>query len=143
GLLDLKTGGPSIDLTREPFTNRRTVYGYVERQNLPGMFRTFDFANPDTHSPQRFTTTVPQQALYLMNSKFVAHVAKALVQCPEIAWATDPRDRIGALYRIMFNRPPLHNELEIGLRFVDRSGTSAWEQYAQALLMMNEFAFVE
>ena len=34
-----------------PFTPRRTVYGFIDRQNLPGLFRTFDFASPDTHQP--------------------------------------------------------------------------------------------
>ena len=56
---------------------RRTVYGFIDRQNLPGLFRTFDFASPDAHSPQRFTTTVPQQALFLMNSPFVVEQAPA------------------------------------------------------------------
>jgi hypothetical protein len=53
GRLDTAMGGPSVELTQEPFPVRRTVYGFVERQNLPAMFRTFDFAGPDTHSPKR------------------------------------------------------------------------------------------
>src|SRR5262249_22244613 len=71
GKLDFTAGGASVDLTKTPFSQRRTVYGFIERQNLPGMFRTFDFASPDASSPQRYTTTVPQQALFLMNSPFV------------------------------------------------------------------------
>ena len=51
-------------------------------QNLPGTFRSFDLALPDTHAPQRFTTTVPQQALFLMNSPFVIEQAKALPRDP-------------------------------------------------------------
>jgi len=34
------------DLTKEPFPRRRTIYGFIDRQNLPGMFRTFDFPIP-------------------------------------------------------------------------------------------------
>src|SRR5262249_62128660 len=68
GQLDHTAGGPAVDLTNTPFTKRRTVYGFIERQNLPGIFRTFAFASPDASSPQRYTTTVPQQALFLMNS---------------------------------------------------------------------------
>lgn len=147
GLLDVKVGGPSIDSTREPFSHRRTVYGYIERQNLPGMFRTFDFANPDTHSPQRFSTTVPQQALFLMNSKFVSHIAKSIVQRPEVSWTVDPNERIESLYRLLFQRSPRPDELHRCRRFLDGMPTSnqpsAWEQFAQALLMINEFAFVE
>src|SRR5262249_27738880 len=42
GKLDPKMGGPSVEITTQPFSSRRTVYGFVERQNLPGFFRTFD-----------------------------------------------------------------------------------------------------
>src|SRR5262249_56748270 len=78
GQLDATAGGPGVDLVKTPFPRRRTVYGFIERQNLPGMFRTFDFATPDTTSPQRYTTTVPQQSLFLMNSPFVVEQARHL-----------------------------------------------------------------
>ncbi|HEY1784256.1 MAG TPA: PSD1 and planctomycete cytochrome C domain-containing protein, partial [Pirellulales bacterium] len=78
GTLDRAVGGPAVDMFSQPFTQRRTIYGQVERQNLPGLFRTFDFANPDTHSAQRFTTIVPQQALFLLNSPFVVEQARSL-----------------------------------------------------------------
>ena len=53
GRLDEKMGGPSVSLTDAPFSTRRSVYGFIERQNLPAFFRTFDFANPNTHTPER------------------------------------------------------------------------------------------
>ena len=78
GTLDLSEGGPSVVLTEPPFPARRTVYGFIDRQNLDGVYRTFDFAVPDATSPKRFVTTVPQQALFLMNSPLVQAQAKAL-----------------------------------------------------------------
>ncbi len=99
GALDRTLGGPAVDLASEPFSHRRTIYGLIERQNLPGMFRTFDFAGPDTHSPQRFVTTVPQQALFLMNSRFVAEQSRLLAAAGEIQSAADPRERVTRLYR--------------------------------------------
>ncbi len=71
GRLDRTQGGPAVDITTPPFPPRRSVYGFIDRQNLPGLFRTFDFASPDASTPQRYTTTVPQQALFLMNHPFV------------------------------------------------------------------------
>ena len=56
GQLDTTMGGPSVEITSAPFSGRRSVYAFIDRQNLPGLLRTFDFANPDTHSPQRFIT---------------------------------------------------------------------------------------
>ncbi len=92
GDVDWKPNGPSVDLLSQPFSRRRTVFGYIDRQNLPGVFRTFDIASPDSSSPQRHVTTVPQQALYLMNSPFVVEQAQRLIKRPEIAddQRTDP-----------------------------------------------------
>ena len=49
GQLDPRMGGKGDDMTkpRPPFSHRRTVYGFIDRQNLPGVLRTFDFASPD------------------------------------------------------------------------------------------------
>ena len=78
GKLDLSMGGRGVELMKAPFPPRRAVYGLIDRQNLPGTFRVFDFANPDSSSPQRHVTTVPQQALFMMNSPFVLEQAHAL-----------------------------------------------------------------
>ena len=59
GALDRSIGGPSVKIHVSPFSNRRTLYAYIDRQNLPSLFRTFDFASPDAHVPQRSETTVP------------------------------------------------------------------------------------
>jgi len=80
GQLDTAIGGTSVDITAEPFPKRRTVYARIDRQNLPGMFRTFDFASPDTHAPMRFETTVPQQALFQLNNNFVMQQAEHVAQ---------------------------------------------------------------
>jgi hypothetical protein len=160
GRLDPKIGGPSVEITTAPFSTRRTVYGYIDRQNLQGLYRTFDFASPDQTSPQRFTTTIPQQALFMMNSPFVIEQARAVVTRKEIAAAEDDTGKIRALYRVVFGRDPSPSEISLGLRFVQSAGgdglrnvsleakpqassLSAWDRYAQALLMSNEFSFVD
>jgi len=149
GRLDTKIGGKPVDLEAEPFTTRRTVYGYIDRQVLPDIFRTFDFASPDASTAQRPKTTVPQQALFAMNSPFAIEQAKQLVARAEIAEKTDPMERAKALYRIVLAREATDDEARLGCDFVASCGDtqgqplSAWEQYAQVLLMSNEFAFVD
>jgi Protein of unknown function (DUF1553)/Protein of unknown function (DUF1549)/Planctomycete cytochrome C len=145
GRLNASVGGKSVDLFKEPFATQRAVYGFIDRQNLPGTFRSFDMALPDTHAPQRFTTTVPQQALFLMNSPFVIEQAKALA-----ARATDldPAKRIGELFRLAYARQPTTDEMNVALGFVteppaDGAKLTQWEQLAQVLLLSNEFAFVD
>jgi hypothetical protein len=160
GALDLTLGGKAVLITTAPFSTRRTIYGYIDRQNLPGLFRVFDFASPDAHSPQRFVTTVPQQALFMMNSPFMVEQARKLAARTKDA--ADPKVRIRQLYRLAYAREATADEIALGLRFVEpkpgstgtialtstappASGTALtpWERYAQVLLMSNEFLFVD
>lgn len=118
GGLDLTMGGPSVNITEPPYTKRRTVYSFIDRQNLPGVFRTFDFASPDAHTPRRFLTTVPQQALFMMNSPFVVEQARALASRPELAAAAAPPEGVRALYRLLYQREPAPDELALGEQFL-------------------------
>jgi hypothetical protein len=118
GRLDAAIGGRPVSLTATAPTNRRTVYGFIDRQDVPGVVRAFDFANPDQHTPQRHTTTVPQQALFLMNSPFVAEQARALAAREVIAGGGEPAERIRQLHRLVFLRDPTASELKLGLRFL-------------------------
>jgi hypothetical protein len=126
GKLDLTEGGHAVDIVGESFSPRRTIYGFVERQNLPNMFRTFDFASPDTTSPQRFATTVPQQALFLMNSPFVVQQARTLAGRDEIMASAQPEDRIRRLYEVAYQREPEPDELRLALRFVETQSKASF-----------------
>ncbi|NBV86963.1 MAG: DUF1553 domain-containing protein, partial [Verrucomicrobia bacterium] len=84
GSLDETVGGRPVALTKAPFPGRRSVYGYIDREDLPSVLRNFDFANPDISTGQRFETTVPQQALYLLNSPLVQNRATAIARLPEV-----------------------------------------------------------
>jgi hypothetical protein len=117
GKLDLTPGGHAVDITA-PDSTRRTVYGFVDRQNLPDLFRAFDFASPDTSSPRRFYTTVPQQALFFMNSPFVVQQAKSLVDRPDFNSAFTDQLRLGLLYQLAFQRDPSREEIEWAGQFV-------------------------
>ena len=118
GQLDTKIGGPSVDLWATPYTPRRAVYGQIERQNLPGIFKTFDFATPDASSPQRFRTVVPQQALFMMNNELVIQQARQLMERPEIKNAKDDAARMRVLYQILFARAPQADEITLGQKYL-------------------------
>jgi mono/diheme cytochrome c family protein len=148
GKLDPKVGGLPVDIESEPFSTRRTVYGLIDRQNLPGIFRTFDFANPDTSSQLRFHTTVPQQALFLMNSPFVIEQARGLASRSEVCQAKEPADTVQALYHSVFQRRAQPEEVALGEKFLEapsvaNSKLSPLEKYAQVLLLSNELLFID
>jgi len=144
GNLTLKQGGRSVHIANKPDARCRTVYGFVDRQNLPNLFRTFDFAGPDTTCPQRFTTTVPQQALYLLNSPFIEAQAKRLGARSGVTSADD-EERIRVIYRLAYQREPSAEELALAKGFVDEfvPSAAAWERLGQALLVSNEMMFVD
>lgn len=125
GQLDLTMGGHAVEIADREYRPRRTVYGFVERQNLPGVFRTFDFASPDTTSAQRFQTTVPQQALFFMNSPFVLDQARHLVRRPDVTQPDSLAERVTRLYRIVFQREPDTDEIALAERFLASAGDPA------------------
>jgi hypothetical protein len=131
GKLDSKLGGPPVKITPEganplgyaenPY--RRTLYGYIDRGNLSSLYRTFDFANPEATAGMRFSSTVPQQALYLMNSPFVGELARSIVHRDDVKNKLDEESRIEMLYQICFQRLPSALETKIGMKFLeDQSG---------------------
>ena len=131
GQIDLTVGGPAVEIAQPPYATRRTIYGFIDRQNLPGVFRTFDFANPDTHSPQRLYTTVPQQALFLLNSPFVAEQAVELARGAEQAATGDsaiprPTSRLLVCGRrfAAYARDPSAEELSWARAFIESAGPS-------------------
>ncbi|HVV01834.1 MAG TPA: DUF1553 domain-containing protein, partial [Verrucomicrobiae bacterium] len=147
--IDLKTGGLPVDILSEPFSHRRSIYAYIDRQNLPGLFRTFDFANPDMSNQGRFHTTVPQQALFMMNSPFVIEQARALARRHEVQSASTSAEKVEQFYRAIFQRRPSPEELQMGEKFLAAQAEessekfSPLEKYAQVLLLSNEAMFVD
>ena len=112
GRLDTTVGGPPFQLRATPSSPRRTLYAYVSREEPSALMRTFDFSNPEEHTPRRQLTTVPQQALFLMNSSFLAEQARALAaSCDE----AQPEACVDRLYRRTLGRdaePPVRREAE-------------------------------
>jgi hypothetical protein len=119
GKLDATIGGKPVNLTDEPYSYRRSVYGYIDRGNLPELMQNFDFSDPDMPNSKRASTIVPQQALFLMNSSMSVDVARRIVARPEIAAAPDQLAQIVALYRVVFQRTPNTAEIELARQFVE------------------------
>jgi hypothetical protein len=135
GKLDLTMGGPPIMLVNDDRPgryramsgdfktppekqNRRTVYGMIDRSGLPDVFNTFDFANPDMSTGERILTTVPQQALFLMNSPFIVSQVKNLLARPDFPSDGTVEEKVTFLYRTVFQRTPSDGEIKMAAQFV-------------------------
>jgi mono/diheme cytochrome c family protein len=144
GRLNRTVGGPSVRDITAPLATRRTLYGYLDRLNVPGLYRTFDFPSPDATSPQRDATTVAPQALFLMNNPFVIECARHLVRRPDVTGVSDVAGKVARLYRLVYGRPPSPEEMGLASEYLGTAPSPvAWERYGQALLLANEFAFID
>jgi mono/diheme cytochrome c family protein len=146
GKLDTAQFGRAVEIANPPFSNRRTVYGAIDRQDLPNLFRNFDFPNPDQSADKRAKTSVPQQGLFLLNSPFVIEQAKALAaRC-----GGADEEKLISLYRILFTRSPTPEEFSAAKEFLAVTTADASprklepiEQLAQVLMLTSEYLFVD
>ena len=145
GKLDRAIGGPSLGDNLTPNGTRRTMYSHLDRLNVPGLFRTFDYPSPDATSPQRDVTTVAPQALFLMNNPIVLNAAKHLMKRSDVLALKDESKKIDRLHRLLFGRGATREEIHLAREYVQAAGSGdvAWQRYAHALLMSNEFVTVD
>ncbi|MEI7776768.1 MAG: DUF1553 domain-containing protein, partial [Verrucomicrobiota bacterium] len=120
GIMEHSIGGQSFNVNDEPYSFRRSVYAYIDRGGMPDLLMQFDMANPDQPNSKRTSTIVPQQALFLMNSAFVAQIVQNIVKRPEIVQAVrDGSDRgIVAVYRVILQRNPTASERARAIDFL-------------------------
>ena len=144
GQLDSGIGGKSEELLGGNFIPRRTMYSFIDRQDLPGIFSVFDFPSPNASSPQRDLTTVSPQALYLMNGPFLKQVAQHIVARGNIGERTDKAGGSVRIYQVLLQRPPDETERKLADDFLGPTPTAVeLERLIQAILMSNEFIFAD
>ena len=152
GDLNLKVGGHSSVLWGKKYTKRRTVYGFINRFNLDPTLRAFDFPASVQTSTSRGESIVPQQALFTLNSPFVIDQATALTTGKQFQTIETNKDKITYLFRCILGRQPAPSEQEQAMKFVHkqlqkspsmRFINSPWPLIAQAMLMSNEFQYVD
>ncbi len=124
GALDAKAGGPSTPLS--PAFNRRTVYGKVSRYKLDDFLQLFDFPSPNLSAERRFTTTVPLQRLFFMNSDFMQQQGELIAR--QVAGEPDNTARIQKAYRLIFGRSASGAEVTAGLAFLTTEPLKQYEE---------------
>ena len=139
GQLDTRLDGPPQRLTNDNY--RRAIYGLTDRYAFPTLLQSFDVAAPDSSVAERVTTTVPQQALFMMNSPFVEQRAAALVA--RTAGVAEGERRVERLYELALSRRPDAFERKMANGFLREADPQRWQDFAQALLMSNEFVLID
>ena len=127
----------------------RTVYLPLRRANLPALLNLFDFGDATTSQGRRALTNVAPQALFMMNSEFVAERARGLAE--QLLTNDDSAGRVREAYVRILNRDPSSDEVDNSLtylsavrsRFGDFEEIDAWESYCRVLMASNEFIYVD
>ncbi|HIG80575.1 MAG TPA: DUF1553 domain-containing protein, partial [Verrucomicrobiales bacterium] len=133
----------------------------IVRDLVPESLALFDFAEPTLVTGKRDTTTVPSQALYLMNNPFVTRAADAMTRClfQETDANANGTTRVRLAFQLAYGRAPTNTELEKSGQFFKRytaaidagddknpraqsQRASAWSSFCQALLCSAEFRYV-
>lgn len=127
-------------------SNARSVYlGIVRGAPLPELLAIFDVASPNLVVAQREVTTVPSQALYLLNSPWVVeqsrHFARRLLTAPNL----DDAGRVELAFRLALARPATAVEKDKVLAYLKQTdgADKGWAGFCQALLASAEFRYLQ
>jgi hypothetical protein len=169
GTLNTKAGGPSVcpPIPKEVLAGqsvpgqgwstspagdacRRSVYAHVKRSLLVPILANHDGADTDSSCPVRYTTTVPNQALLLLNSSFTNEQAACFAARLRREVPDDLPGQVRRAIRLSTGREPAVAELREDLAFIDRlierthlDPQSALTEYCLMALNTNAFVYLD
>ncbi|WP_345684106.1 PSD1 and planctomycete cytochrome C domain-containing protein [Novipirellula caenicola] len=144
--LDRTFGGSPVDADAP----RRSVYLLINRAALLDLFSTFDYVETANHIEQRPVTTVPNQALFLLNSKLVHQQAERL--SASMLDHNDDEERITHLWMTLYGRPPTETDITLCREFIvdaaqrlpaQASPQEAWSGLCRTLIAGSLFSYVD
>ena len=150
GNLDPAMYGPSVLES----SARRSVYLRVKRSELLPVLTMFDAPEPTQSIGERSVTTVPTQALAMMNSPLVRQQAEKLFARLRPTKETPLAAAIDRGYQIAFGRSPSDVERTRMLEFIEQQRSAmggdtpdatdkALVEFCHVLLCLNEFVYID
>ncbi|MCH2612416.1 MAG: DUF1553 domain-containing protein [Pirellulales bacterium] len=134
-------------------SQKRSVYLPVVRTNVFEMLTVFDFPNPAAPEGNRVTTTVPTQAMYLINNPVIHDYAQSLARLVMQHGGNSLEEQINWLFLRCYNRPPINAERASTRTFFltadeatgDRPDNplTAWTAVCHSMLIANEFIYLD
>ncbi|MFK7777134.1 MAG: DUF1549 and DUF1553 domain-containing protein, partial [Gimesia sp.] len=150
GVLDKKMFGPGT-LNQEE--NRRSVFLTVKRDKLIPILQLFDAPDAIQSVGKRNVTTVPPQALAMMNSPFIRKLSEKFAKRVRPGDKKSLGQTVNDVYTIALSRKPSAEEQQQMLQFIHyqtesyganpKAGEIAVADFCQLIICMNEFVFVD
>jgi hypothetical protein len=130
---------------------RRSVFIFVKRSLLVPFFELMDLPDTTTSCEQRNVSTIPTQALTLLNSEFMNEQARILAERLKREAGDSLESQITLAYRLTLSRPPQAEELAQGMKFVEQRLAStetserdgALAAFCLVLYNLNEFFYID
>jgi hypothetical protein len=128
---------------------RRSIYIHVKRSLLTPILESFDFAETDRSSPNRFATTQPTQALAMLNGTFMNLQAEALAKRLRDVAGTDRKRQVERALTLVTTRPPTVAEINRGVALIadlESKGIApdaALRSFCLVALNLNEFLYID
>ena len=156
GSIDLTMGGPAIfphvdesfikTLFRGIYRNqddgpdvwRRSIYIYQKRTLPNPMVQVFDLPDMSQSFGARYVSTVPTQALQLMNDDFVLRQAQMFADRVKKEAGNDVAKQVDLAYRIALTRPPTERELSLA---TDMILSGSLVDFTNVMLNLSEFLY--
>jgi len=129
-------------------SNHRSVYLCYLRSSPPPELAAFDLPDFTSVAGKRNVSTIPGQALYLYNSPFVVEQSSSFASLV-MSEADDDATRVRFAFRRALGRDPDRSEVEQSIELVQftkselESDVRAWASLCQAMLVSNEFRYVD
>ncbi|MFP6621778.1 MAG: DUF1553 domain-containing protein [Pirellulaceae bacterium] len=165
GRLDLSLGGaPTAAVhTQDPSprnlqenrqlyesSRRRSVYLPIVRTNVYKLFTLFDFPNPAAPTGNRDTTTIPTQALFLMNNPWMQGIARDIAGHATTRYPVE-QDRLAYIFETLLGRPPTGEEITAARELMttiradadlEKHPLADWETLCHTILLTSEFIYL-
>ena len=132
-----------VNVKDGPDTWRRSIYVFMRRSMRVPFFEVFDVPDGMQSRGVRELTTVPTQALMLMNNQFVRDQASQFANKIRKAVGNDNLKHIvEEAYWLALSRSPTNEELSSSVELLSTEGQSL-ENFCHILFTLNEFCYVD
>lgn len=162
GKLDRTVGGPVLQTPNRTLvfnhtsqdasnydTTRRSIYVPIIRNHLYDVFQLFDYTDASVLTGNRDTSTLSPQALFLMNSEFVAEVTASMAE-RLLMESSSRQSRVARLFEESYGRLPTEIETQRVEQFLTqmeqhtaaRDQVQAWQALCQSIVSSSEFIYL-
>ena len=111
----------NVSFQNSKINQNRSLFQKIDRNKIPELFEVFDYPNPGLVTGSRNTSTVPTQALFMMNNEFILKHAKVVAEKINARRDLDNGQKIKLAFLSCEGRNPYQKENKLAVRYLSQS----------------------